>query len=184
MSSCVRITTHITCRCTTKRSTSPRERSVCQDACVSQHTLRAGEQHSGRRETRVRRRCTSQIVTDGVPTHPTTFVHAGAWIVTLNLLCGVPAHTTTVVHAGAYTVNIDALFGVPAHTTTLVDPHGKDACAKLRTYHNTHYVPVHNIAVNPPTGKKRVSRCVRITIHITCRCQHSVRRDGGDTRHR
>ena len=37
----------------------PRERSVCQDACVSQHTLRAGAQHSGRRETRVRRRYTS-----------------------------------------------------------------------------------------------------------------------------
>ena len=34
----------------------PRERSVCQDACVSQHTLPAGAQHSGRRETRVRRR--------------------------------------------------------------------------------------------------------------------------------
>ena len=44
---------------------------------------------------------TSQIATDGVPTHTTTFVHAGAWIVTLSLLCGVPAHTTTVVHAGA-----------------------------------------------------------------------------------
>ena len=44
---------------------------------------------------------TSQIVMDGVPTHTTTFVHAGAWIVTLSLLCGVPAHTTTVVHAGA-----------------------------------------------------------------------------------
>ena len=44
---------------------------------------------------------TSQIVTDGVPTHTTTFVHAGAWIVTLSVLCGVPAHTTTVVHAGA-----------------------------------------------------------------------------------
>ena len=58
------ITTHITCRCTTKRSTPPRERSVCQDACVSQHTLRAGAQHSVRRETRVRRRYTSQIVTD------------------------------------------------------------------------------------------------------------------------
>ena len=43
---------------------------------------------------------TRQTVTDGVPTHTTTFVHAG-WIVTLNLLCGVPAHTTTVVHAGA-----------------------------------------------------------------------------------
>ena len=43
---------------------------------------------------------TRRIVTDGVPTH-TTFVHAGAWIVTLNLLCGMPAHTTTVVHAGA-----------------------------------------------------------------------------------
>ena len=44
---------------------------------------------------------TSQIATDGVPTNTTTFVHAGAWIVTLSLLCGVPAHTTTVVHAGA-----------------------------------------------------------------------------------
>ena len=48
----------------------------------------------------------SQIVTDGVQTHTTTFVHAGAWIagawiVTLSVLCGVPAHTTTVVHAGA-----------------------------------------------------------------------------------
>ena len=44
---------------------------------------------------------TLQIVTGGVPTHTTTFVHAGAWIVTLILLCGVSAHTTTVVHAGA-----------------------------------------------------------------------------------
>ena len=79
----------------------PRERSVCQDARVSLYTLRAGAQHSVRREIRVRRRYTSQIVTDGVPTHITTFVHAGAWIVTLSLLCGVPAHTTTVVHAGA-----------------------------------------------------------------------------------
>ena len=40
---------------------------------------------------------TSQIVMDGVPTHTTTFVHAGAWIVTLSLLCG--TRTTTVVHA-------------------------------------------------------------------------------------
>ena len=44
---------------------------------------------------------TSQIVTDGVPTHTTTFFHAGAWIVTLSLLCVVLAHTTTVVHAYA-----------------------------------------------------------------------------------
>ena len=44
---------------------------------------------------------TSQIVTDGVPTHTTTFVHAGASIVTFNLLRGVPAHTTTVVRARA-----------------------------------------------------------------------------------
>ena len=73
VSRCLRITIHITCRA----------------------------QHSGRRETRVRRRYTSQIVTHGVPTHTTTFVHAGAWIGTLNLLFGVPAHTTTVVHAGA-----------------------------------------------------------------------------------
>ena len=43
----------------------------------------------------------TQIVADGVPAHTTTFVHAGAWIVTLSLLCGVPAHTTTVIHAGA-----------------------------------------------------------------------------------
>ena len=56
---------------------------------------------SGRRETRVRRQYMSQIVTDGVPTHATAFVHAGAWIITLTLLGGVPAHTTTVVHAGA-----------------------------------------------------------------------------------
>ena len=81
-----------------------------------------------------------------MPTHTTTSVYAGAWIVTLNLLCGVPAHTTTLVH-----------------------PHGKEACVKMRAYQNTHYVPVHNIAVNPPTGKKRVSRCVRITTHITWR---------------
>ena len=107
----------------------PREGSVCQVAYVSQHTLLAGAQHSGQpphgtdacvkmrayhnthyvpvhniafdEKTRVRRRYTSEIVTDGLPTHTTTFVHAGAWIVTLNLLCGVPAHTTTVVHAGA-----------------------------------------------------------------------------------
>ena len=44
---------------------------------------------------------TLQIVTDGVQTHTTTFVHAGAWIVTLSLVCGVSAHTTTVVNAGA-----------------------------------------------------------------------------------
>ena len=25
-------------------------------------------------------------------------------------------------------------------------PHGKEACVKTRAYHNTHYVPVHNIA--------------------------------------
>ena len=68
------------------------------------------------------------------------------------------------------TVTIYALYGVPAYTTTLVHPHGNEACVKLRAYHNTHYVPVHNKAVNPLTGKKRVSRRARITIHITCRC--------------
>ena len=79
----------------------PDEKEACQDTRVSQYTLRDGAQHSGRRGTRVRRRYTSQIVTDGVPTRTTSFVHAGAWIVTLNMLCGVLAHTTTVVHAGA-----------------------------------------------------------------------------------
>ena len=79
----------------------PRERSVCQDARASQYTLRTGAQHSVRRETRVRPRYTSQIVTDGLQTHTTTFVHAGAWIVTLSVLCGAPAHTITVVPAGA-----------------------------------------------------------------------------------
>ena len=63
------------------------------------------------------------------------------------------------------TVTIYAVLGVPAHTTTLVYPHGKESCVKLRTCHNTHHVPVHNKAVNPPTGKKHVSRCVRITTH-------------------
>ena len=53
----------------------------------------------------------------------------------------------------------------------------EEACVEMRAYHNTHYVPVHNIAVNPPTGKKRVSRCVHITIHMTCRAQHSGRRE-------
>ena len=43
---------------------------------------------------------------------------------------------------------MDALLGVPAHTTTLVRPHGKEAFVKMRAYHNTHYVPVHNIAVD------------------------------------
>ena len=101
---------------------------MCQVAYVSQHTLRAGAKQSGQpphgKEACVEMRAyhnthyvsvhniafdekpayggdTSQIVTDGVPTHTTTFVHAGAWIVTLSLLCGVPAQTTTVVHAGA-----------------------------------------------------------------------------------
>ena len=68
-------------------------------------------------------------------------------------------------------------------------PHGKDACVEIRAYHNTHYVPVHNIAVNPPDEKEVCGKmcayhnthyvpvhnisgtsCVRITTHITCRC--------------
>ena len=116
----VRITIHITCRRTiqavqvagvsqhTLRAGAQlngqppsRERRVCHDARASPYTLRTDAQSSARRETRVQRRYTSQIVTDGVQTHTTTFVHAGAWIVTLSVLCGAPAHTTTVVHAGA-----------------------------------------------------------------------------------
>ena len=70
-----------------------REKSVCQDTRVSQHTLRAVAQHSGRRTPVVRRLNTTLVLTDGVPAH-TTFVHAGAWIVTIDLLFGVPAYTT------------------------------------------------------------------------------------------
>ena len=99
--SCGRITTHITCRCTTKRSTPHTGKKRVSRRRASTYTLRTGAQHSARRETRVQRRYTSQIVTDGVQTHTTTFVHAGAWIVTLSVLCCVPAHTTTVVPAGA-----------------------------------------------------------------------------------
>ena len=116
----VRITIHITCRRTiqavqvagvsqhTLRAGAQlngqppsRERRVCHDARASPYTLRTDAQSSARRETRVQRRYTSQIVTDGVQTHTTTFVHASAWIVTLSVVCGVPAHTTTVVPAGA-----------------------------------------------------------------------------------
>ena len=54
----------------------PTGKSVCQDSRVSQHTLRAGAQHSAQ------------------------------------------------------------------------PPHGKEECVKMRAYHNTHYVTVHNIAVD------------------------------------
>ena len=36
---------------------------------------------------------------------------------------------------------------VPARASFLY-PHGKEACVKMCAYHNTHYVLVHNIAVD------------------------------------
>ena len=77
---------------------------------------------------------------------------------------------------------------MPAHTTTLVHRHGKDACVKLRTYHNTHDVPVHNIAVNPPhetevCGKMRAYHNTHhVPVHNIAVDEKSVY--GGDTRHR
>ena len=77
---------------------------------------------------------------------------------------------------------------MPAHTTTLIHPHGNEACVKLRTYHNTHYVPVHNKAVNPPHGKEA---CVKTPAHQHTHYVpvHSIALDekpafSGDTRHR
>ena len=70
----------------------------------------------------------------------------------------------------------------------LPPPHGKDACVKIRAYHNTHYVPVHNIAVSPPHGKEA---CVKTPAHHNTHYVpvHSIAFDekpafGGDTRHR
>ena len=75
---------------------------------------------------------------------------------------------------------------VPARAS-LPPPDGKEAWVKIRACHHTHYVPVHNIAANPRTGNKRVSRCVRITTYITA--VHNIAIDekpvyGGDSRHR
>ena len=67
-------------------------------------------------------------------------------------------------------------------------PHGKEACVKIRAYHNTHYVPVHNIAVNPPheTEVCGKMRAYHNTHHVPV---HNIAVDekpvyGGDTRHR
>ena len=86
---------------------------------------------------------------------------------------------------------------MPVHASSLapacrrvlpfLPPHGKDACVKIRAYHNTHYVPVHKIAVNPPTGKKRVKmRAYHNTHYVPV---HNIAVDEkpayrGDTRHR
>ena len=58
----------------------------------------------------------------------------------------------------------------------------------MRAYHNTHYVPVHNKAVNPPHGKEA---CVKTPAHHNTHYVpvHSIAFDekpafGGDTRHR
>ena len=111
----------------------PRERSACQDTCVSQQTLRAGAQHSGRREPLVRRRHTTQIHADWVPAYTTTFVHAGARTLTIDLLFGVTAHTTTIVHAGAWTATNDLLSSAV---------HTEDTCSDLRRakYRSDKYV--------------------------------------------
>ena len=85
-----------------------------------------------------------------------------------------PAWTTVVVCAGAH--------------HHLVHPHGKEACVKLRAYHNTHYVPVHNKAVNPPHGKEACvkTRASHNTHYVPV---HNIAFDekpayGGDTHHR
>ena len=76
---------------------------------------------------------------------------------------------------------------VPARAS-LLPPHGKEACVKIRANHNTHYVPVHNIAVNPPHGKEaRVKiRAYHNTHYVPV---HNIAVDekpacGDDTRHR
>ena len=59
---------------------------------------------------------------------------------------------------------------------------------KLRAYHNTHYAPVHNKAVNPPHGKEAcVKTPARHNTHYVP--VYSIASDekpaiGGDTRHR
>ena len=37
---------------------------------------------------------------------------------------------------------------VPVHNIAVIPPNGKEACVKMRPYHNTHYVPLHNMAVD------------------------------------
>ena len=49
---------------------------------------------------------------------------------------------------------------MPVNNIAVTPPHGKEACVKMRAYHNTYYVPVHNIAVDEKSAY------------------------GGDTRHR
>ena len=175
----------------------PRERSVCQVAYVSQHTLPTGAQQSGRRETRVRRR----YVTDSygwcadahhhlrprrcMNSNPQLVMRcAGAHHHCRPRRCLDSNHLRVTRCAGAHhhprppprERSVCQVAYVSQHTSRAgaqqsgQPPHGKEACVKMRAYHNTHYVPVHNKAVNPPTGKKRVSRRARITIHITCRC--------------
>ena len=196
MSSCVRITTHITCRCTTKRSTPPRERSVCQHACVSQHTLPAGAQQSGRRETRVRRR----YVTDSygwcadahhhlrprrcMDSNPQLVMRcAGAHHHCHPRRCVDSNHLRVTWCAGAHhhprppprERSVCQVACVSQHTLRAgaqqrgQPPDGKESCVKTRAYHNTHYVPVHNIVFDerPAFGGDTRHRQLRMV------CRHT-----------
>ena len=88
---------------------------------------------------------------------------------------------------------------MPVHASSLVPacqrvppflpPHGNEARVKLRAYHNTHYVPVHNKAVTPPPYGKEA--CVKtrayhnthyVPVHNTAFDERPA--FGGDTGHR
>ena len=52
---------------------------------------------------------------------------------------------------------------------SLPPPHGQEACVKMHAYHNTHYVPVHNIVVdeNASYDDDTRRRCVRMVCRRT-----------------
>ena len=77
---------------------------------------------------------------------------------------------------------------VPARASLPLPPDGKEACVKIRAYHNTHYVPVHNITVNPP-HEKEVCGKIRAYHNTHYLPVHNIAVDekpayGGNTRHR
>ena len=125
------ITKHITCRCTTFWSArNPRTATI---HVADNYGWCANVQHHLRR-----RRCM-----DSNPQH--VMQRAGAHYHCRPPRCVDSNHLRVVRCAGAH-----------HHPRP---PQGKEACVKLRTYHNTHYVPVHNKAVNPPHGKEA---CVKM----------------------
>ena len=44
-------------------------------------------------------------------------------------------------------------------------PREREVCVKIRAYHNTQYVPVHNIAVNPPPRERSVWQDACVSQH-------------------